>query len=124
MEQYIGRFTAYHLREVELGLRTVDSFLVQLHVDSEMRGRCPSSFNGVYHLSHQETFSILRQGQPMTPRELMALVREYQADIADIDAHPTRWPGEGFAQRAKAWYEQQINRARQQLQSVASSERD
>jgi hypothetical protein len=77
-----------------------------------------------HYISLQETLALLRQreGTKLAPRALMALMREYQADIADISADPKRWANTYLSpERARAWYEEQIEMLRKQLRGVAAS---
>jgi hypothetical protein len=122
---YIGHLTAHHLRQVEEGIETQESLQMWLHIDNRTRNNRPSPFNGWDHIGLQEALAILREreGTEQTPRELMALVREFQADITDTRQNPKRWTNASLTpERAREWYEQQINRVQQQLQSVAPNE--
>jgi hypothetical protein len=120
-QAYIGRFTASYLRQVEEGTETEEGLQMWLHMGRQTRNNRLSSFNGLRHIEMQEALAILREreGTRLTPRELMGLVREYQEDIADTERNPKRWTNAYLTpERAREWYEQQINRVRQQLQGA------
>ena len=112
-EERVGYFTRLNLRHAADGVLLVQDFEMKLRTEKRFN---PQNANN--YLSLQETLAILRaqDGTEQTPRELMALMRGYQADIADIESNPRKWTNSHLTpERARAWYEQQIEAIRQQL---------
>jgi hypothetical protein len=112
--QYAGVHTRADLQHVECGYASIATLKRSLKTSYIW------SLGGDLRMSRQEAVSILEEQQEIkkTPKELIAQMTEYQRDIRHIECEPDCYVA---PERARAWYEKQIARIRQQTR-MASGE--
>src|ERR1022692_2599513 len=120
----IGYSTSFNLRRVRDGIVSENELQRQLRLEKRFYSQKIAN----YYLSLQETLAILQSQKKdqQSPRVLIALIRDYQVDIEDIEKYPGCWTNTYLTpETARAWYERQIEVARQQLSvtSQAAGER-
>jgi hypothetical protein len=118
--QYLGSKTEYLIKDAAVQGRSIASYrqylLVRISNDNFGRNKPHSLFDGSWYLSQQEAYLALRSHDE-SPRELIKLVQQFQADIAHVEAYPERWTGGDLTpERAKEWYREQIKLLQQEMQ--------
>jgi hypothetical protein len=113
--ELVGVFTRADLQKVERGIATLATLKRQLRTAHHYR------VGSDLRLSLQEAISILekQQGIKKTPKDLIAQMSEYRSDILYIEREPDLYVA---PDKARAWYEQQIARIRQQLHTASEEQ--